>query len=268
MLHARVLGFAVLVVISFSQAAMAQSSPYWLTDGYYGKMYKVQNGAVQQVITMSIDDIDYGIAVADTIRTVNHYANYGTGHEYLLNGTPTGNTYVLAGGPTEITDGTTDGVNYNYGISWRTGNVWRFDRNWQNAQSLFSAGYDYGGIAYDTATGTLWLKNRETGVVGNFTTTGTLLSSFNTPEFTGFSLAYERSTSSLWMTGYSTLDTSNPQTILNYSKSGVQLGSLTIAGMIGTDVLGGEMVMIPEPGALVMIGLIGAPMLMRRRTSR
>ena len=265
MLRARVMGVVVvLVVASLHTMALGQASPYWLTDGYYGKMYKVQNGALQQVITMPISNVEYGIAVADTIRTVNYYANYGIGREYLLDGTPTANTYSLTGGADQITDGTSDGVNYNYGIRWSDGGVWRFDRNWQNPQLVFNAGADFGGIAYDTATGTLWVKSRESGTVANFSTTGTLLGSFQTPEFTGWALAYEKATNSLWVTGFSTLDTSNPETINNYSKAGVLLHSFTIAGMSGTNIAGGEM-SIPEPGSLALIAIAGAAVAARRR---
>jgi hypothetical protein len=263
---------AFVLVLVLAQWVVAQSTPYWITDGYYGKIFKVQNGAVQQVITEPVTDSSYPLAFADTVRTLNYAIGDRQGREYLPNGAPTANTFALQpGGPNQLTDGTTDGVNYNYAISWSDGGVWRFNRQWGSPQFMFAAGTNFNGITYDTATGTLWVNSRYTTeedystILKNYTVAGALLSSVNLNALNGPGLAYERATDTLWMLGYSVLDTSQHQLIHQYSKTGTLLTTIELPNMIGGNALGGEM-QLPEPGALSVVGL--GVVLMRRRRVR
>lgn len=251
----------VSIGLSLSVSAIAGPiSTYYLTAGDQSKIYVIQgNSLVNTINTTSGYNHPYPIAIADTIRTFTYSGGrYGT--EYALDGTPTGNEYY---NPSflSLTDGTTDGLNYNYAIKWNTGTVYQFDRSWANPLALFSAGESFGGITYDSSNQSLWLNNRSTGETRNYSLTGSLLSDFNTSTNVGWGLAYETQTDSLWYWG------DNDQTIRNYSKTGVLLESVVIPGVTG-NILGGEMsirsISVPAPSSLVLFGL--ALLALRRRS--
>jgi len=231
-------------------------SAYYLTYGDGQKVYMVQgNSLVNTINTNPATNHPYPIAVADTVRTFT-YRGQVFGSEYQLDGTPTGNTYY---NPEflSLTDGTTDGVNFNYAIQWSTGAVYRYDRAWANGSVLFTVARDFGGITFDSMTGTLWVNNRVNGETRNYDLSGNLLSSFFANSNVGWSLAYEEASDSLWYWG------DNDSRLYNYSKSGSLIESVAIAGVSG-NILGGEFAItgratVPVAGslALIVLGLVG-----------
>jgi hypothetical protein len=122
------------------------------------------------------------IAVMDTVRTSNQgyqdpEGGGPGGAEYTLSGTPTGATYP---GYWEFYDGTTDGT-YNYSVNYN-GNVYRFDRNWQNPEWIFGSSWGVytTGITYDPLNNSLWISHYGGNEIENRSLTGAFLSSFNT----------------------------------------------------------------------------------------
>src|SRR5690606_11203916 len=105
--------------------------------------------------------------------------------EYDLTGNPTGNTYAGGGGFGQLLDGTTNGVDANYAIECcgSTNSVVVADLNWEGQTVLFDLPDEVNqssggsGIAYDSATQSLWVANFS-GTVFNLSLSGDVLSSF------------------------------------------------------------------------------------------
>jgi hypothetical protein len=225
------------VALLWAGAAAAQTSPYYITDGDAGTMWIVQNGAIQSTITTFT--VGEAIAVRNTVMLCDY--NEAEAREYTLAGVPTGNTFTGGATYSQLLDGTTDGVQYNYTIAWGSADpnpVLRFDLNWQNPTVLFNLprGVDAMAITYDTSTGHLYIAFDNEDVIREFDLAGNELGSFDSGLGAGrlACLGYEAATDSLWV------KFNSDGTIYNYSKGGTQLAAITVPGLSGFNDWGGE----------------------------
>jgi len=214
-------------------AALGQADPYYMSDGDGRKIIVVQGGAIIDTFAAVPDMRAFPIAVVDTVRTTG-YSPGEIGGEYQLDGTPTGVQYPLNQGQ-NMSDGTTDGVEFNYGIEFTGANVWRYDRNWANGVPIFSAP-GYGGIAYDPTDSTFWLSGDRRAGISHYDLSGNLLGSFNTVGNLDWNLALEPSTGTLWVSPF------RINTLYNYAKDGTLLGQVTVPGMTASSFFSGEFV--------------------------
>jgi DNA-binding beta-propeller fold protein YncE len=268
---------AAAVVIGCAIAAgpaVAQTTPYYITDGDATTMYVIQNGALQATHTI----LPMGDAIA--IRNTMWIASWqdDASAEYTLAGAATGATHTLPATYTQLLDGTTDGVQYNYASQWNGSapNVIRADPEWQNQQVLFSltSGTMITGITYDPTTSHLFLAVETDNTVREFDLSGNQLNSFSVSAVSGrpCCLAYEAATNTLW------LSANGSSNIYQFSKAGSLQRTLTIANFpsVGAEnTWGGEMQVgsaqaIPAAGAaaLALFGLLvvglGALFLIRK----
>lgn len=227
----RRLAVALLLLIS-AASAHSQTTTYYITNGDAEIAYIVQGGTIQS--TFPIHRFGYPLAVGSTVR-ISH-RDYQNGAEYTLAGTPTGTTYPGTGGFTQLLDGTTDGVQYNYAIECcgTTNSVIRTDLNWQGAAVLFDipGNLDGTGIAYDTSTDHLFVSVFDDNLIREFDLSGTLVNSFTAPEQVQ-GLAYEEATDTIW--GYT-----QGGTLYQFSTAGVLLDTIVLASGFG-NAYGGEM---------------------------
>ena len=81
------------VLLFVSANAVAQSVPYYITDGDSSQMYIVQNGVLQNTVTTFSGA--YAPSIITTVR-LKHVAD-GEAREYTLAGAPTGNSWSGSG---------------------------------------------------------------------------------------------------------------------------------------------------------------------------
>jgi hypothetical protein len=270
-------GMAVLAAL-FSAAATAQStftgpiSPYYLSAYNSQTIYVVQGNAVIDTFPWaSSNTYSSGmIAVSSFVESRGFGEMPNAGAEYTLAGVPTGalNPYVLpAGIASEVAyDGASDGQ-HNYYVQYYgidtggayTENVYQTGLNWQNPAFLFSVQSssgeqgEYLGIAYDSLNNSLWITGWQSGVVNDYSLSGTLLSSFpiNTPGYLG-ALAYDRADNTLWGSY------NEANSLYQYSTAGVLLQAGTPTGLVEGNYLGGDMSTgsgsgVPEPATTVLV---------------
>jgi len=263
---------------------MAQAgpvSPLYLTTG--SQVYVIQGTGV--VDSWPSGEQEYSIAVDTTVRTYSQGNPLLSllGHEYGLDGTPTGASYLNTVGCC-FRDGTTDGM-FNYAV--RTGavgaGIYRFDRNWSGPQLLpFLPGLIGGGttgIAYDSSDDTFWVA--EPSPTGNaipvvhITRGGVQLSAFSGGTGSGnVAVAYDRADDTLWL--YVT--TPNASELRQFSTSDAPGFKPPLSTMTGIGFVAGmEFALqrqpsgIPEPTSLVLLcsGLVVIATLRRfRRQAR
>lgn len=233
-----------LAALGAAQLSTAQSSPYYITDGDASTMYIVQNGTLQSTITTY--NLAYPIAVRSTI--ILGHRDDAQAREFTLAGVATGNTWTGNGSFSEILDGTTDGTQYNYGITCcaTTNVVVRADLHWQGSTALFNLpGNQSGwGIAYDTTTNHLYVSLGDRSV-REFDLAGNQINSFTPGAGPLAGLAYEPSTDTLWgkLNGGGTL--------YQYSKTGTLLNTVVVPGFSPNNDYGGEMGLAGAGGAAV-----------------
>lgn len=257
-----------LVVLCLSACcaglALAQSSNYYVTDGTAGAgMTHVWQGGVEVFNYHWAANGEMPIVVADFGSGVRIRQAVGQplsggaeqGDEYLPNGTPTGfhNTWN-SGDPANITgyDAGFDGSSI-FMVDWggnTNGGVYRYNNNYGGRTFMFMAHPGDLGITYDSGTNTIWTGGYSSGLVQQWSLSGTPMASFSASGANA--LAYDSSNGSLWMS-----DGSN---LLNYDLNGNLLG-LVNSNMY---VLGGEMMAVPEPATLAILGL-GILAVARRR---
>lgn len=191
------------------------------------------------------------IAVYGDVRTMG-YSDTNQGEKFDLLASP------VAGGPytnnivgSQLHDGTSDG-NFNYSVDYTTGDVLRFDRDWASPTVVFNATADVPGagwITMNAADGSFWISQwGGPDLVGHFTSTGTLLGSFNSGVTASTGLALDPVDGTLWM-GDSTF------TLHQFSQSGTLLQSVpyTLQGSwYGMEF---DTTPVPEPSSLVMAAL-------------
>ena len=235
--------------------AQGPGSKYYLTGGT--TLWTLQGTGDTSVTTQSNDE--YNIAVDGDIRTTQ-YRSSGAGYQYSLNSVPTGTTYP--GTWLGFFDGTTDGT-HNYTVDWDTGNVWSFNRDWQNGSVLFTlpgGASQYLGITYDNAGG-LWVSQWTGSLVQHYSMNGTLLGGFDSHITDMSCLGMDYATGTLWF-GSQT----KGEQFWNFDTSGNLLGTETYTGLAGSNTLGGEFNLIAAPEPFTVVGTaIGCIALLRRR---
>lgn len=163
-------------------------------------------------------------------------------------------------------DGTTNGVN-NFTVDFgNNGAVIATDTHWGGSGTvLFYTGNnsDY-GITYDKWNNSLWIQNYGTGIITDYTMTGTILSSFGDSDGgakTALAMDVDRT---LWFQALTT------GAFEHYNVNGDFLGSVSYSGLGYAH--GGEIVQdlrsVPEPSAFLSAatgGLIILGAVVRRR---
>lgn len=263
----RLVAGLLLVALLASQSLRAQSVLY-ITNGDASSLQAINTSTGAIIYSATSAPSDYAIAVRNTIW-LRPYNGSLSSHEYsLATGAATGTTATInaTAASEQWLDGTTDGT-FNYTLGWTgssTVNIYRANADWSNAALLFntsplSLGSDLMGITYDSASGNLWISGDTT--ISQVSMAGALVSQFTHTDSRG-SIAYDPTTDTLW---YVPNSTSSP--LLQYSKTGTLLQSLTVNGRSG-NVWGAEFQMVPEPStyALLGLGLAGLFWRNRRRT--
>ena len=186
-----------------------------------------------------------------------------TGPEYNLIGQSLGPTYTHPLNLGDTFDGTTDG-NWNYTVEVHTGDVYRLDRTWQNPVFLFNVGSSsQGGIAYDCATGTLWVANEggcqgsgQCGVSGlatNYTLSGTPLGS---AIFSPGSALLNDLAIDVDGTFWTHVTFASGDQLVHYDRNGNSLPSFAM-NLGGDTIRGAEIGCVPEPaGGTVLLTLV------------
>ena len=263
----RALGFAVLAAGSASAAFGPTSTLYVMNYGEYSGgtvvgLDQFQGAGFSSSPTGNGVDICIGVAGGD-VRTMG-YSGADSGSRFNLAGSPlVGGPYTNTIAASQLHDGTSDGF-YNYSVNYSTGDVLQFDRNWASPTVLFNAWGtlpDAGWITMNATDGSFWLS--EWGGpdrVEHRSSTGTLISSFNTGITGAAGLALDPVDGTLWTSdGTSTLYQFSPAGVLLQSASYSMFGSF-----YGMEF---ETTTAPEPTTFSAL-LIGAMALMRRRRSR
>lgn len=224
-----------LLVLPMAFAA-GPASELYLTAGDQRTILVVQGGSVLRSWG-EVYSNESPLAVLGTVRTTGGGSGF-SGHEYTLDGTYTGVTYVL---PyllgTQIYDGASDGE-YIYAWDFNQNRVLRFDLNWNNPTPLFSidgSGGDFLGITYDEVNNSLWISGWNKSEIRDYSMTGQLLSSFAVPHDHNAALALDPATQTLWLADWNALGNFE-----QYSKTGVQISSQFYPALGGWTVLGGE----------------------------
>ena len=140
--------------------------------------------------------------VEDMVRTVTFDPGEGPGHEYALDGTPTGRTFPAA---VDVYDAASDGQ-YVYGWRWYSAQLVRYDLEWSNPAVVFSLPFDqyskvYMGITFDAARGDIWLSSWSQARfcrLDNYSLNGVLLGSIELDGGYGAGLAMDYGDSTLW----------------------------------------------------------------------
>lgn len=225
---------SLAIVFSAASAVAGPTSPLVLTAGDQGTDWVVQGTAV--VTSWSTGPyFEYPIAVGATVRTTSPSAG-GAGGEYTLAGVATGNAFTNGLASGSMWDGASDGT-YNYAINWTTGAVTRFALDWSSPQALFTpgAGGSRLAITYDASNVSLWIGGWSTGLIENYSLSGTLLSSFTVPVNSISCLALDPADGTLWFGSQNTQGT-----FYQYSRSGVALSTQAYPSLASQNTLGGE----------------------------
>ena len=231
---ARVVFVLIVIGLCMTGSAGAQSQPYYITDGDSGIAYMIRNGSVQFSFDTSAVGRGYPLAVTSTVVIGDIFDDGAV--EYDLSGAPTGSTWTGGNNFSQLLDGTTDGVQYNYGAvcCGMSDSVTQASLTWESQTSLFDLPSGASGIAYDTTDGTLWVTLFD-GTVRHYTLGGNELSQFTPGVGSLCCLAYDEPADTLWFS------INSSGTIYEYSKAGSQLNSISVAGFSPDNQWGGEM---------------------------
>lgn len=205
----------ILFIASVSHG-FTQTSPLYISD-VRGKTRVYQNGGAIFHYTQEVprtQTVLYVDGVDQVVRQSKSLGTRRTGFEYSLDGNPTGEVWEIQS-PTSITyDAAFDGENVYY-IGY-SGEVYRADKDYNNAELLFDAGPRLTGIAYDSSHGTLWTTHDNSEIASEWQLDGTLVSSINVPAGIG-GLAYDPADDTLWKAH------SNGRELIQFSKDGAVL---------------------------------------------
>ncbi|MBS0265675.1 MAG: hypothetical protein JSS02_27330 [Planctomycetes bacterium] len=270
------LGFSLLLlaVTTVHASSMGPEGTYYLTDEYNTNGISTLDAIRHEhfVQNASINQHQEGpIAIVNPywgpyVRTTGSYPGLGGG-EYIsaphLHVHADGLTWSnqISNGYTGsgIYDGTSNGRN-NFTVDFGSGNVIATGLYWGGPGTVsFSTGTAYDlGITWDRWNNSLWIQNYVTGVISDYSMTGTLLSSFATPDgsyagdvgSTALAMDIDRT---LWFERYGT------GYIEHYAIDGTYLGEKFYDGL--GYALGGEIASCPEPASIgmasVLLGMFG-----------
>jgi hypothetical protein len=182
------------------------------------------------------------------------------GHEYDLNGNATGVTFGPGAFISQWLDGTTDGT-HDYAVQCCSGqSVYSANLFWQGATALFTLPTNGSGIAYDTASGTLFVSLFDQ-TVHQYSLAGVDLGSFSLG-FKSQGLAYDKASDTLWALNLS------GSTFVHLSTSGTVLGSigssLTFSNPYGFEIDNG-ISSVPEPATAGLLAVALGLLALRRR---
>ena len=163
-------------------------------------------------------------------------------------------TPSTTGSGATIYDGTSDG-NFNYGIDFNSGYIYRFSSTWGGTPAVMfqAAGSGTIGITYDSANNSFWTSDFSDGIISDYSMNGVLLSSFDNGYSAGMALAYDPADNTLWM-----LTEWLSGNFVQYDTSGTQLQTMVL-DVPPSDILGAEFMTspVPEPSLLALAGLGG-----------
>jgi hypothetical protein len=256
-----------LVALAFTGVALAGPGPtstLYLTysqAGTFNNIVVVHGNSVTSFAEAYGPPEEVPIAVWGDVRTAGAFPGWHGG-QYSLAGTPTGTVYPMTSIASSAYDSTTDG-SHNYLLDYDYSIVYQTARDFTNPLALFTSNDPYNvGITYDAANNSLWIAGfGATTVVTDYSMNGTIITSFDTGNYSNGALALDPADHTLWLVDGSTgnLD--------QYSTAGVLLSTGPYVGYT----LGGEFDLgatpSPEPGSLVMFGsgILGLAGLVRRK---
>ena len=153
------------LVASTSAAYAANITPYYLTDGDSSLTYEITNGVLTN--TFTTDQLGYPLAVRDSIWLANvDWSNQRVLFDLGFNGT--GVAY--------------DFVSNSLFISEFGNTIYNYDLTGQLIQS-FNIGMRLVGLAYETATDTVWGFNRSTNNLVQLDKNGAILQDVDIANF-------------------------------------------------------------------------------------
>jgi hypothetical protein len=222
-----------------ASTAHAQSSVLYITKDNRGDapiIVAVQNGQIlakADVSAYTSGQGPGGIAVYRDVRFVSQFGSGGGLYDLQLNDLGT----AYAGLPfTDSYDGTSDGQ-FNYITDYATGDVYRTDRDYTNAQLLYNNG-DFGtiGITYNPFERVLYTHSQDTSNVYIHDTTGQYVGQF-TLDFVGNwrGLAFDPADSTLWITQHDPVE----DIIRQVDLTGKTLQTVTVPGLV--ELVGGPL---------------------------
>ena len=227
--------FAVLAVLALAAQPSAQVSEYFLMAGDQSKFHVIQGGVLKRSWSPAAGtaQYQYPIAVTGVVQTMGANAAE-VGALYDLNGTDLTLRYTHPTGPVRCWDGTTDGT-YFYTID-NSGGIWQLDQTWSNPVRLFGVA-GLGGLTYDPTNNSLWVSLFSGSMlITEYTLAGTVLRSFSTGHTQNMALALDHADGTLWIH-----DRTTQGTFEQWTKAGVRLSRIAVAGMVTQNSLGGEM---------------------------
>ena len=235
MTTARASSLAFLAACAVLPALPAQLSEYFVMAGDQSRFHVIRGGVLLRSWgpASTTAQYQYPIVVTNTVRTMGANAAE-VGAEYDLNGNDLGSRFTHpTTGSTRGWDGTTDGTS-NYMID-TAGGVYRLDQNWTNEVRLFGVA-GLGSLAYDPTNNSLWVSQFNTNMITEYTMAGVLLRSFSTGHTQNMALALDHADGTLWLH-----DRTARGTFEQWSKTGMRLNRIAVAGMSTENALGGEM---------------------------
>ena len=256
--HSIVLAIALLAAFcSQAQAASGPTSTLYIMN--YGEFNSGNSTGLDIIVGNTVTSyntnylIDIDIAVYGDVRTQG-YSDTTQGDRFDLSGTPlSGGPYTNNVADSQLHDGTSDG-NYNYSVDYVTGDLLQFDRNWASPTVLFNVTGTLPGAGYitmDLTDGSFWISQwGGPDAVNHYTSTGSLLSSFNSGLTANFGLALDPVDGTLWMADnsynlYQFDQAGNPLQSLNYS-------SVSAGGWYGMEF---DTQIVPEPSTLALTAI-------------
>jgi hypothetical protein len=253
-------------VIGMALSTSAFASPIlYLFDGD-NSAGLIVNTNTSSYTTFATFSRAYPVAIINnTILLQNRDDLVSGGATYDLSGNLTGSLAGQGTTVSQLLDGTTNGVN-NFAVQCcaTSNSVWEADLSWQNFTPLFSLGTTGGfGISYDSALNVLFVVDGS-GNLSEYSMTGTLLNSYAVAGGINSGLSYDPVTDTLWGTINGT------DSVLQESTTGTVLQTLTVTGLSGYNIWGGEIggSAVPEPATLLVGPALLALYLGRKRLAR